>query len=91
MEKVRAVIDSGLPKEFQSVNVEARWKIPAIARCDVDRHEQMPRKARAGDSCVVNPRRSSPRSCFSLASFFRSARAISGNFGRIAEYFNHNL
>jgi 1-acyl-sn-glycerol-3-phosphate acyltransferase len=26
MEKVRAVIDSGLPKEFQSVNVEARWE-----------------------------------------------------------------
>ena len=24
-------------------------------------------------------------------SFFRRARAISGNFGRIAEYFNHNL
>jgi 1-acyl-sn-glycerol-3-phosphate acyltransferase len=26
MEKVRAVIDSGLPKEFQSENVEARWE-----------------------------------------------------------------
>jgi 1-acyl-sn-glycerol-3-phosphate acyltransferase len=26
MEKVRAVIDSGLPKEFQSVNVEAPWE-----------------------------------------------------------------
>jgi hypothetical protein len=24
-------------------------------------------------------------------SFFRRARAISGNFGRIAEYFNHTL
>jgi 1-acyl-sn-glycerol-3-phosphate acyltransferase len=26
MEKVRAVIDGGLPKEFQSVNVEAPWQ-----------------------------------------------------------------
>jgi 1-acyl-sn-glycerol-3-phosphate acyltransferase len=26
MEKVRGVIDSGLPKEFQSVSVEARWE-----------------------------------------------------------------
>jgi hypothetical protein len=26
MEKVRTVIDSGLPKEFQSVNVEVPWE-----------------------------------------------------------------
>ena len=64
MEKVRAVIESGLPEEFRQTSATS---------------------ARALKSARELVRVSL------LAVFARTARAISGNLGRIAEYFNHSL